>query len=119
MTHNTSQLYKVRVYVPLARGNVYQVHTPGNTNSDNQSLRKVMDVNEHDRLSNITLRHKLKSMRKRVVIAVLHFTAAGVGVERTVGVSFRSGTKNMCVGEVLKTVEPLKVIWLQSTLYTP
>jgi hypothetical protein len=27
---------------------------------DNQLLKKDMDVNEHERLSNITLRHKVK-----------------------------------------------------------
>jgi hypothetical protein len=32
-----------------------------------------MDVNEHERLSNITLRHKLKQ-RNSAFIAVLHFT---------------------------------------------
>ena len=32
-----------------------------------------MDVNEHERLSNITLRHTLK-LRNNAVIVVLHFT---------------------------------------------
>ena len=32
-----------------------------------------MDVNEHERLSNVTLRHKLKK-RDSTFIAILHFT---------------------------------------------
>jgi hypothetical protein len=38
----------------------YQSYTARKTNSDNQLVRKDIDVNEHERLSNITLRHKLK-----------------------------------------------------------
>jgi hypothetical protein len=37
-------------------------------------IRKDMDVNEHERLSNITLRHKLK-LSNSAFIAVLHFKA--------------------------------------------
>ena len=36
-------------------------------------LKKDMDVNEHNRLSNIMLRHKLKN-RNGDCIAILHFT---------------------------------------------
>ena len=35
-------------------------------------IRKDMDVNEHERLSKITLRHKLK-LKNSTFIAVLHF----------------------------------------------
>jgi len=45
----------------LTNGEVfYQFHTARKTNSDNQLVRKDIDVNEHERLSNFTLRHKLK-----------------------------------------------------------
>ena len=38
----------------------YQFRTARKTNSDQQLVRKDMDANEHVRLSNITLRHRLK-----------------------------------------------------------
>jgi hypothetical protein len=40
--------------------------------SDLLLVRKDMDVNEHERLYNFTLRHKLKS--DNTFITVLHFT---------------------------------------------
>ena len=42
-------------------------------------VRKDMDVNEHERLSNITCRHKLKlKKRNSTLIAVLHFSVTVV-----------------------------------------
>ena len=41
--------------------------------SVSQLVRNDMDVNEHERLSNVTLRHKLKK-RDSTFIAILHFT---------------------------------------------
>jgi len=41
-------------------GMFYEFHIAPKTNSDNQLVRKDMDVNEPERLSNITLRHQVK-----------------------------------------------------------
>jgi hypothetical protein len=38
----------------------YQLHTTWTTNTDNQLVKNDMNVNEHEGLFNITLRHKLK-----------------------------------------------------------
>jgi hypothetical protein len=42
----------------IKQSNVLTIYLVGN--SDNQLVRKDIDVNEHERLSNFTLRHKLK-----------------------------------------------------------
>ena len=38
----------------------YLLHTTWKTNPDNQLVKKYMNVDEHEGLFNITLRHKLK-----------------------------------------------------------
>ena len=58
--HNKSTTVYIRVYT-LSTGKCFFISTTARkTNSGNQFARKDMDVNEHTRLSNITLRHKLK-----------------------------------------------------------
>ena len=37
-------------------------------------VRKDMNVNEHERLFNIKLRHKFKQRNRTFIITVLHFT---------------------------------------------
>ena len=39
---------------------LYKFHTAPKTNSDNQLVRKYVDVNGYERIFNITLRHKFK-----------------------------------------------------------
>ena len=51
----------------------YQLHTTWTTNTDNQLVKNDMNVNEHEGLFNITLRHKLKS-RNSTFIVLPHST---------------------------------------------
>jgi len=44
----------------LRRNAFYQFQATRKTNADSQLVRKDMNINEHERLSNFTLRNKLK-----------------------------------------------------------
>ena len=52
--------YKNKSINFMHREMFYQLHTTWTTNTDNQLVKNDMNVNEHEGLFNITLRHKLK-----------------------------------------------------------
>jgi hypothetical protein len=57
-TNNPTQL-EIKIWMKIYREDYPKLHLDTNYNKEQLVIGKEMDVNEHERLSNITLGHKL------------------------------------------------------------